>query len=219
MKSAFLLTALVALLAVSAGASTVSYGPYAQPLSTTNWSTSITLPQFDPALGTLNSISFVLFGHVEGTAKFESMDAAPAVITMDLSAMLKLKRPDLTDLVVTIPVASTSDNASAFDGTIDFGGTSGNTYGGLSANDTESATTSTAADKALFTGLGSIVLPVTASGASTGSGAGNLLLQFQTSASAWATVTYDYTAVPEPSSLLALMSGLGVIGLAIRRKR
>lgn len=219
MRNVVVVLALVALLATVAGATTVQYGPYAVPLSTTNWSSSVWLQMFDPALGTLNSITFGLDGHAEGTAKFESLDAGPATVTMDLSAVLKLQRPDNTDLVVTIPVAHTVDNATAFDGTIDFGGTSGKTYTGLSADKSETATTSTAADKALFTGTGLIQLPSVATGASTGSGAGNLILQFNTLASSSAWVRYDYTAVPEPSSLLALMSGLGLMGLAIRRRR
>jgi len=219
MKYALIALALVALVATGATAATVSYGPYAIGLSTTNWANSIGLQMFDPSLGTLNSISFTLNGHVEGNAKFESMDASPATVGMDLSAMLTLQRPDLSTLVVTIPLASTTDNVTAFDGTIDFGGTSGKTYNNLNANDSDSATTSTAADKALFTGLGFINLPVKAQGASTGYGAGNLLLQFQTLASASASVTYDYTPIPEPSSLLALMSGLGLVGFAVRRRR
>ncbi len=219
MRNVVLVLALVGLLATVAGATTVSYGPYAKPLSSTNWSSSVFLQMFNPALGTLNSITFYLDGHAEGTAKFESLDAGPTTVTMDLSAVLKLQRPDLSDLVVTIPVAHTTDDATTFDGNIDFGGTSGRTYTGLSADKSEFATTSSAADKALFTGTGLIELPSVATGASTGSGAGNLILQFSTLASSSARVTYDYTAVPEPSSLLALVSGLGLMGFAIRRRR
>lgn len=220
MKYALLTLALVALLAASASAATVTYGPSDTGLLTTNWATTVSLQKFDPALGTLNSIKFILDGHVEGTAKFESQDAEPSVVTMDLAAILKLQRPDLSTLVVTIPVVSTLDNPSAWDGVDDFAGTSGKTYNGLTGDDSNSVTTTSAADKALFTGLGSIILPTMGSGASTGSGAGNLLLQFETKASAAAWVTYDYTPVPEPSSLIALMSGIGgLMGFAIRRRR
>lgn len=219
MKYLVLALALLAALASVATAATVSYGPVAVPLSTTNWGNSVYMQQFNPAFGTLNSITFYLDGHVEGAAKFESLDASPTTVTMDLSAILRLKRPDYTDLVVTIPVVSTVDAVTAFDGGIDFGGTSGATHANLAADKQEFAVTSAAADKALFTGTGTILLPVVASGVSSGSGAGNLIQQFQTLASASAWVTYDYTAVPEPSSLLALMSGAGLIGFAIRRRK
>lgn len=214
---AMLLLVLGASMAVFAAS--VSYGPYSVPLTNTDWTTSILLQQFDPSLGTLNSISFTLDGHAEGTAKFESEDLSPTTVTMDLSAILELQRPDLTNLVVTIPVVSTSDDVTAYDNVFDYGGTSGRTYTNLSANKSESATTSSASDKTLFTGTGFITLPVVGNGASTGSGGGNLTTQFTTQASASASVTYDYTAVPEPGSLLALASGLLPLGLLIRRKR
>jgi hypothetical protein len=162
------------------------------PLSTTNWSQTMSIPKFDQAPCTLDSICFELLGHVEGTAKFESLDAAPTTVTMNLAATIKLNRPNNTPLVTCIPLVQTIDNVTAFDGVIDFGGTSGKTYTGLSGNDTESACVSSPADIALFTGPGNILLPTTAVGSSSGSGAGNLILQFATSASAGVQVTYFY---------------------------
>lgn len=204
-----------------ASADSVTYNG-AIVLTKTNWNSSITIPKFDATLGTLTSIQFSLAGHVEGSAKFESLDAAPATVTMDLSAMLKLQRPDLSTLVVTIPVVSTLDNVTAFDGVIDFGGTSGRTYPDLSADKTESAASSAPGDLVLFTAtfLGeNITLPVVATGASSGSGAGNLVLQFGTFASADASVTYFYDPIPEPSSLLALLAGVGGLAGAISFRR
>ena len=107
--------------------------------------------------------------------------------------------PDLSTLVVTLPVATTTDNVTAFDGTIDFGGTSGRTHPGLSANSANGRCSSTAADMALFTGAGNIVLPCAGTCASHGSGAGNLILQFQTLASASAQVTYYYSQCITPT--------------------
>jgi len=185
------------------------------PLAITDWSGSISVPKFDSSLGTLNSVTCKLSGQVEGSAKFESLDSDPATVTMNLSAIMRLNRPDSTTLVITIPIADTSDNVDEFDGTVDYAGGSGRTFSGLSASLTESATYSSAADLALFTGVGSITLPVMADGASTGSGAGNLVLQFATSASAGVEVIYNYT-VPEPGTL-ALLS-LGTLGM-IRRRR
>ncbi len=193
-------------------AATISYNA-SIPLSQTNWTTSISIPKFDPSLGTLNNIIFVLTGHVEGSAAFESRDAAPATVTMNLSAVLSLMRPDSTIIVISLPVVSTVDNVTAFDGVPDYGGTSGKTYNNLTANHVATYTSPPpASDLALFTGVGNILLPVSAVGASNGSGAGNLDLRFNTYASAAACVTYDYTPIPEPSGLLALVSGIG--GLA-----
>jgi putative phosphotransacetylase len=37
------------------------------PLTTTNWSSSVSIPKFDPTLGDLVSISFTLSGNIQGT--------------------------------------------------------------------------------------------------------------------------------------------------------
>jgi hypothetical protein len=207
--------AIAALSAASAQAATISYND-SIPLSSTNWNSSVSIPLFNPGLGTLTSIDFYLEGYVEGSAKFESLDAAPATITMNLAANINLQRPDLSNLAVVLPLAATIDNVTAHDGVIDFGGTSGKTYPMLS--DLDSTTTSSPpplSDLVLFTGIGNILLPVSAMGSSSGSGAGNLLQQFNTSASAFVEVTYHYD-VPEPATISLL--GLGALAL-IRRRR
>ena len=214
-KLALILTVVSVLHAVSVQADTISYNDTI-PLSTTNWADSVSVPQFNPALGTLTSIDFYLEGAVQGSAKFESLDAAPATVTMNLQAQVTLQRPDLSNLVVALPVAATLDNVTAFDGTIDFGGTSGKTYPLLSSTNNNSFTSLLPADFLLFTGVGNMVLPVNAVGQSNGSGAGNLILQFMTNASAYVEVTYKYD-VPEPAT--ASLLALGALALIRRRSR
>ncbi len=166
------------------------------PLATTNWNSSVTIPKFDMGPNCiLDSVGFCLYGHVEGQAKFESLDASPATITMNLQATIALQRPDNTILATVIPLAQTSDNVTAYDGVFDFGGTSGKTYAALSGDKSESAVTSAPADLALFTGPGNIILPAVATGTSNGSGSGNLILQFNTSASVTASIVYCYHCV------------------------
>lgn len=194
-----LFTAILVLSAVGvATAGTVTHSATV-PLAATNWSTTMTFPQFDPADGCLDSLCVSLGGHVQGLAKFESLDGATTTVTMNLQSTLTLRRPDGSTLVVTIPLAETSDEVTAFDGTIDFAGTSGKTYSDLSGDRTEGACFSDAFDLSLFTGTGSIALPVEAVGSSFGSGAGNLILQFNTSASSGAQVTYYYSDCPTPT--------------------
>ncbi len=182
-------------------------------LATTNWDNSIEIPKFDPALGELVAVNWELTGYVEGNASFESLDAAPATITMNLEATITLFAPDNSQLDAVIPVVQTVDNVDPFDGAIDFGGLSGRAY--LGVNDTEQAVDSTSnpAFLAQFIGLGNVSLPVTAVGTSNASGAGNLLTLFQTSASAHIEICYKY--VPEPTSLTLLALG----GLAVLRRR
>lgn len=200
-------------------ASTVTYGPASFGPATTNWSSSLTLPKWDPALfpgQTLTGVSFTLNGSVSGSAKFESLDASPATVNMNLQATITLTDPSSNVLATVIPVASTSDLVSAFDGAIDFGGTSGVSYPALSGSNSASGSSG---NLPLFTGSGNIVLPISASGTSSGSGAGNLITVFATAAGADASVTYTYQAVPEPSTLvLAAFGTLAVVGACLRRR-
>ena len=164
----------------------------AVPLHTTNWNQAMSIPKFTEPLACLQSICFELRGHVEGAAKFESLDAEPATVSMNLEATITLQRPDGSPLVTVIPLAHTVDAVTAFDGVIDFGGTSGKSYTGLTGNAADTKCTVDPDDFALFTGVGNINLPAVALGTSNGSGAGNLILQFNTWASAEVVVTYTY---------------------------
>jgi len=215
MNRQFLLAVLAANVAIGAANASVPTVCYSDaiPIQPTNWGLSVTIPQFNPGPGqVLQSISFELFGEVTGSAAFESLDAAPATVTMNLSAMIQLQRPDNSVLLTVLPLVATTDNVGPFDGVIDFGGTSGATYNNLYANAIDNATSTNPADLALFTGPGTITLPVVATGNSSGSGAGNLLLLFQTSAGASVRVCYEY--IPEPATLAML----AFAGLLVRRR-
>jgi len=197
---------------------TISYSG-SVPVTETDWADSVSITQFNPALGTLNSVQIDLDAHVEGSAKFEHRGNKPATVLMYLWANVEVQRPDTSLLVGASPIQTTIDSVTKFDGTVDFGGTSGRTHDGLSGNQSNSTVTSDAADLALFIGTGSIVLPVLANAASGATGSGNMLFDFLTNASADVTVTYDYT-VPEPSALIGL-AGMGLVGVGmwVRRRR
>jgi len=188
--------AATALLASNASAQQVCYSD-SIPLTTTNWNHTVTIPRFDPAMGILQSIDFELSGTIDGSAKFESLDNAPSNVTMSFQGQLVLTRPNLTQLVVVLPVANFANSVTAYDGTTDFGGTSGVTYPSVNASQTNMATSPRpVSDLTLFSGPsgnpGTIVLPVSASGTSVASGAGNLITQFQQKASAIVRVCYHF---------------------------
>jgi hypothetical protein len=169
------------------------------PLQNTNWNGNVSIPQFNPALGTLLSIQFTLSGNVQGSASAESLDGQPTIVNTQSSAMITLQRPDLSVLVITTPVANFSDAFTAFDGVIDFGGTSGATHAGINVTDTDMATSPPPlSDLVLFTGVGNIILPVVAQGTSQANGAGNLITQFTTMASASVEVCYTYEVNSPP---------------------
>lgn len=182
------------------------------PLMQTNWSQSVTLPKFDPSLGTLTSVLLKLTGEVNGHASLESRDPLPSIVTTIFNADISLKRPDNSLLLFASPKSIDVEAVGSFDGVIDFAGPSGRTIPEvkdtvvtmLQFNDPLSIT-----DQMLFVGAGQFMsLPVQAVGRSRGSGSGNLIMLFHTSASAVAEVTYQYQPVPEPGSLLLVAVGL-----------
>ena len=206
------------LLAVPCLAATVSAQQQQQchvatvPSMTTNWTTTVSIPKFDPAQRVLTGVTVTLDAQVTGAAKFESLDLGPSVVSMSFQAALGVTRPDNTPLVTVAPQQAFVDSVSAFDGTPDFGGTSGVTHANILA--TQSLMFSSpppASDLALFTGPagnpGSIVLPVRALGTSSASGPGNLLVQFNQQASATVTVCYlsepdcNHNGIPDAQDL------------------
>ncbi len=184
--------------------------------STTNWVDILTVDKYSGSFGPLAEVRIYLSGNVLGDAKYESLDNAPAAVSIDLAATITVSLGG-PPLITIIPLANVVDNPSAFDGGIDFGGTSGNSYLGLAGSDSDSVALNDAINLALFTGPGLIGLNAAGVGSSTGSGAGNLILQFATDAGAEVVVEYYVDRiVPLPA---ALPAGLGLLGVAAFRRR
>ncbi|MDC8759739.1 choice-of-anchor E domain-containing protein [Janthinobacterium fluminis] len=224
-KSLFALaiTALLSVGAVSQAQAAVKTVTYTadRAIGATNWNAVLGLGKFDTSLGTLTSIKFALGGLLQGVGKSESLDASATDVTLKLAATLTLYRPDASALVITNPLFTQQFSFTAFDGNIDFAGTSGGSTGLRSTTGFNSFTSSQASDFALFSALGGgiINLGLDAAGTSTVSGAGNLVSMFQTSAGGNVAVTYEYiAAVPEPETYAMLLGGLLLVGAAARRK-
>jgi hypothetical protein len=187
------------------------------PLGFTNFTSSLTIPKFHPGVNVpsgsvLDSIVFTLTGTIQTDIKLESLDSRASTVTSTVQGSITLTRPDSSTLVVTLPVVSTVDLFTAFDGVIDFAGTSGAAHLGASNSTTASHTSPPpVTDLALFTGAGNLVLPVEADATVALAGSGNLVSNVRTQAAAGVTVEYDYH-IPEPATL-SLM-GLGLLGLA-----
>jgi PEP-CTERM motif len=218
-KKIALLAAMLA--AGAAQAATVSYSSNVVALTTTNFSDTLSFSKFDPLLGTLLSATVTLNGNVLGDGSAESLDSAPATITLNLKATETYTILGLSSPLVAIPVVSTSFNATAFDGSVDFGGTSGVSLKNLSATGSDADTFTSVADLAIFTGVGMLSGGLQADGASVGTGSGNLITLFRTQAGATASVVYEYTpaVVPEPETYALMLAGLAVVGAMARRRR
>jgi hypothetical protein len=174
------------------------------PLTTTNWALSVSVPKFDPNLGTLQSITFNMTGFIEGDARAESLDNQPTVATLQFAGTITLTRPDMSQIVQVLPVANFVDPLGAFDGVIDFRGPSGVSHLGVAASQMSSFTSPPpASDLVLFTGPGgnpgTITLPVTAVGTSVATGPGNIVSQFTQRARVDVQVCYNFLPNTPPN--------------------
>ncbi len=162
------------------------------PLSTTNWQEQMSVPQFDPALGTLVSVDITLSGGIAGEAKAENTSPSPGALDFLYQAEIELFDVGGTSLIVTTPQLNILNNVQGFDGIIDFGGTSGVTHANLSANDSDSASAPADVPLVDFIGLGTVTLDCEARGMSLVTGPGNVVSQFLTNAEATLDVCYNY---------------------------
>ncbi len=215
-KQIALATVAVAGLAASALAD-VSYNG-SVPLTNTNWMSSISVPQFDPALlapgEEMWCVVIKLTGGVEGRIRAESLDNDVSLITAAISAQITANAPAGLQ-VITVPLTNVMFNATAFDGNIDFGGTSGFDTGTQVGGDMDSNSVGLPADLSPYIGLGNILIPVDAEGLSTVSGAGNIVSIINTAAAVELEITYKTRQIPTPGA--AALVGIG--GLMVARRR
>jgi SdrD B-like domain/Domain of unknown function (DUF4214) len=176
---------------VNTSPTTLPAETFTLPLTATDFTAGASLPQFDPSLGTLLGVEITNAGQFVSDIKVESLDNAPSTITATDSGSLTLSGLGLSGLVTNSSTGKTF-NASAFDGVIDFGGTSGHDFGPQTASGSNSFTITAAADLAAYIGTGSVTLTEIAHATSAATGAGNLITQINTQASAQVSIVYRY---------------------------
>lgn len=154
----------------------------------TDWSLTNSVPQFDPALGTLTNVTVTVAANVQSTFFTENRDRRAWDTTTTSHATVSASVDTLSASTLIEP--SHTQNLTAFDGVIDFAGTSGFT---ASESGTGTGFNSTSV-VAPFIGVGTV--PLTASAVATASYTGSGFYRFvvNTSASALVTVTYEFAS-------------------------
>jgi hypothetical protein len=164
------------------------------PLTPTDFSLSGLVGQFDPSLGALQSVNIVNAGSITSDIKVENTSrCSPSTIHATIAGDLEVTGPGGLSIQTALQQNAGTFNATSYDGTLDFGGTSGKDFGNQTADGTQSLNL-TGASMSVFIGTGSIQLNENGTATSTASGGGNLLVGVSSQATATITVTYSYIA-------------------------
>jgi hypothetical protein len=186
---------------------------------------AITVDQFDPGGYYLQAIEFEITGGVVGGQfRIENLDDGALSGSFSYSVTFSLARAsDGSDIIISGVTANYSQvfNLAGFDGYIDYGGDSGETYSPINVSSTPGTHTSPppTSDLSYFTGTGSVLLYVTADGSTPvltyDSGKEPPVWDFTRPSQATVTVRY---LVPEPSSV-CLLALVALPAILLRRRR
>lgn len=161
------------------------------PATTTDWTMEKTLPQFDPALGTLKAVRITAAGSITSALKAESLDFDTATLTARVSGTLTVEMPG-KKLAVQPVVEGGTFQAAAYDGATDFTGPSGHNFGSTTASDSATETIADAASLQAYAGTGTVKATAQVLASSRTTGGGNVVTEVATTAGAEVTVVYEY---------------------------
>ena len=202
-------------LASTASAYVISYDTNFGPTAVGSPTTTLYLSQFDPALGTLNSVTLTLDATASaGSIAWDNEADQPSTVTLGIGAEVTAIAPDALALVA-VPLQTDSGSVDADnDGDADFIGTDAFSVTGGTGNDSDSAALPPG-DLTPYIGTGDIAVSVVGLAETYLSTSGGFGPIDPTPGDFSGTVTVEYNYIPEPATL----SILTLAGLALIRRR
>lgn len=162
------------------------------PEKIVGWHSNVTLPKFDPEMGTLRAVDLFCKLNLSQESMIENENSEPANFTLILSGALTVELPSSDNIVISFD-HSTEGNLSGYDNVTDFAGSSGNSS--VNKIPTEAATRSIADMSDFLANVPgeSIVLPVIAdvSSRTKTSGSSNSTVLSRAGAKVCVSYTYD----------------------------
>ena len=219
MKKTFAVAAIAAV-GVIAHADTISY-TNSFPSTLTEWSTTLNLPQFNSTLGTLDSIDISLYSSMSSLIHITNSSAGGASGNFASELQIFATDPGTYDLfgVGSNPVIDNTSPAKFKYTLASFVGSGTNSPTLYASGGADSGAIVDSSTLTLFTGTGTVGLPVSTLTLEFGTINGNQAINNVTSADLQSIVTYDYTApVPEPSTFAMIGTGLAGLGMVFRRR-
>jgi hypothetical protein len=163
------------------------------PLLTAPWSSTVSLPKFNPVTGTLTNVRIVVRVNTLGNVAFENRSGATAQATASVTGVATATFPGgaVCSATTTVPV---SVSAPAFDGVNDFGGTSGGVIANLTGTNTGALSFVVLA---LFTGTGNLNVSLAGANQSSVNVPANFGMRPGVAVGADVEITYVYTRHPD----------------------
>ncbi len=183
------------------------------PTTLTDWADHISFPKFNGSLGTLTGVTIII--NTTFDTDFSVHNAAGAgTASGNIVTKLSVKLDSGGGLSTVISVLGPE-----FDYT-PLGENATKTSGILTKSASSGPIDVNPSNFALYIGAGAIDVPVgTHTSTLLDNSGGNFTYSQSTHASATGTISYSYTAVPEPSTYLAGLGAFGILGVFGLRSR